>query len=186
MPAHQLRSSTNVLLLGASGLGIGWLVGMSVSPVLAVVVTSLLAAAAAAASVLSGIQKSETDRSLNVIPVFVLILGIVAGSVVGVLTRTRSWLSAPTDDPTPTVLKWSALTGLPPQRVALLLFYQATMRPPEASKDLTSQSGMHWSVGPSESGEDYYPGPVGMSAKDSLKFSAFYDSLAKAYRPGQR
>jgi len=136
--------------------------------------------------VLSGIQKSETDRSLNVIPVFVLILGIVAGSVVGVLTRTRSWLSAPTDDPTPTVLKWSALTGLPPQRVALLLFYQATMRPPEASKDLTSQSGMHWSVGPSESGEDYYTGPVGMSAKDSLKFSAFYDSLAKAYRPGQR
>jgi hypothetical protein len=175
-----------MLLLGASGLGIGWLVGMSVSPVLAVVVTSLLAAAAAGASVLSGIQRSETDRSINIVPVFVLVLGIVVGSVAGVLTRTHSWLSAPTDDPTPTVLKWSALTGLPPQRVALLLFYQSTMRPSNTGKDLTSQSGMYWSVGPSESGGDSYSGSVGMSAKDSLKFSAFYDSLARAYRPGQR
>jgi hypothetical protein len=36
--------------------------------------------------VLSDIRKSETGRSLNLVPVFVLILGIVAGSVVGVLT----------------------------------------------------------------------------------------------------
>jgi len=84
MLAHQLRPSRNGLLLGISGLGIGWLVGMSVSPVVAVVVASLLAAAA---SVLCDIRKSATNRSLNVVPVFVLILGIVAGSIVGVLTR---------------------------------------------------------------------------------------------------
>lgn len=84
MPAHQLRPSSNVSLPSIFGLGIGCLVGVSVSPVLAVVVASLLAAAA---SVLSDIRKSETGRSLNIALVFVLILGIVAGSVVGVLTR---------------------------------------------------------------------------------------------------
>ena len=185
MSASSPRSATNILLLGASGLGIGWLVGMSVSPVLAVVVTSLLAAAAAGASVLSGLQKSETQRSINIVPVFILVLGVVLGSVVGVLTRTRSWLASPADDPSRTILQWSALTGLPPQRVALMLFYQATLRAPSASKDLASQSGMYWSVDPLEGREDFYSGSAGLSSKDSLQFSAIYDSLAKAYRPGQ-
>jgi hypothetical protein len=184
MPASETRSTRNVLLLGASGLGIGWLVGMSVSPVLAVVVTSLLAAAAAGASILSGIQKPESYREINVVPVFVLVLGIVIGSVFGVLTRTRSWLATPAADPTQTVLKWAALTGLPPQRVALLLFYQSTMRTPSNSQDLASQSGMYWSVGPDDTPKNSYSYSPGLTTQDSLQFSAMYDSLAKAYRPG--
>lgn len=69
------------------GLGIGILAGLSVSPVLSIILTSLMAAAATLAAVLGGYQKDAKDRKVNALPLAVLVMFILLGAGCGMYGR---------------------------------------------------------------------------------------------------
>jgi len=116
----KLRSSkifrikaASALLVGLcmllSGIGIGWLIGLSVSPVLYILITSIVTIAAGITSTLTGLEakadKANEDESastkptstkrdiqINPLPLTTLIIGLVIGTSVGVYARTNEWL----------------------------------------------------------------------------------------------
>lgn len=89
-----------------TGLGIGWLAGLSVSPVVSIVITSVAGSAAAIIATMSGLEnqpKTEGDSKtknipfskISPVPITVLVVGIVAGSIVGIYVRSHNWLGNP-------------------------------------------------------------------------------------------
>ena len=58
---HMQATVTGAICLVLSGVGIGWLIGLSMSPVLQIVVSALLTAVAGAISVLSGLGATGPD-----------------------------------------------------------------------------------------------------------------------------
>jgi hypothetical protein len=103
------------------GISFGWLIGMTTSPVMQIVVTSLVALVVSLVTILSGLEKKEDkegeemgsekkkranqflNRSINPIPIMLMMIGIVLGSMTGVWTRTHEWLGGP--DAVPKTLK---------------------------------------------------------------------------------
>jgi len=130
------------------GFGVGWLLGMSASPVLHLVVSSIIALVGAVVGALAGIhaesavsnQKDTPEppitgngshapdspksrlRPLNVnpMPLGVLVVGILVGSCVGVYVRTNDWLGP---DPQRLALRWSG-GGLTEAQIRMRLFDQ--------------------------------------------------------------
>lgn len=95
----------------ATGLGIGWLAGLSLSPVAHIVVTSVLGLAAAAVAVFASVdlpakekeEKTEPNGAnasgaklprgpVNAAPIALLVLSISAGAPLGVYVRTHEFL----------------------------------------------------------------------------------------------
>lgn len=80
------------------GLCVGFMTGLSVSPVVQTVLTSVLAIATALVSVLSGmtLKDEEAGRTgriaITPMPTVLFMLGLVGGACVGILTRTNDWL----------------------------------------------------------------------------------------------
>ncbi len=100
----------NGLSLFIIGFGIGWLMGLSVTPVVSNILTALVATVMAMMGILSGLEgqrgePGETGQvsnlssrwAVNPVPVAILILGILAGSSVGILARTHNWLGGSGD-----------------------------------------------------------------------------------------
>jgi hypothetical protein len=99
-----------VLYLAAIGVGIGWLIGLSVSPVVSIVITSITGSAAAIIAILSGVEDKD-DKSqetakehpvrlrwaIDPLPLAVLVVGILVGSAIGVWARNHSWLGSPVE-----------------------------------------------------------------------------------------
>lgn len=99
--------SMMVTCLLITGLGIGWLVGLSVSPVVSIVITSVTGSAAAIVAALSGLEEKpealeatnrgqpiRTRWSVNPLPLTILVIGILVGSAFGVRARNQSWLGS--------------------------------------------------------------------------------------------
>jgi hypothetical protein len=99
--AHGGRAACIVI----SGSCVGYLAGLSVSPVAGVVLSGVVAVVVALTSALAGlgteIPSSEatakspvrrTPMAVNPVPVTLLLLGIVAGSTTGIWSRTHDWL----------------------------------------------------------------------------------------------
>lgn len=84
------------LLSLASGLCIGWLAGLSVSPVLSTVMMTILGLAAGGAT---GFHFSKRDSSITALSVLALTAsllgGIAVGAPVGIVARTNNWFGAP-------------------------------------------------------------------------------------------
>lgn len=87
------------------GGGIGWLIGLSVSPVVSIVITSITGAAAAIIAALSGLQDKRDDVkevnrlvtpvlrwNVDPLPLMILVLGILLGSIFGIKARNEGWL----------------------------------------------------------------------------------------------
>lgn len=113
-----------------TGLGIGWLAGLSVSPVVSIVITSVAGSAAAIIAAMSGLEnqsKTEGDSKtknihfskISPVPIAVLVVGIVAGSIVGIYVRSHNWLGNPSL--AKEVEQWTEL-GLNREEVARRLF----------------------------------------------------------------
>jgi hypothetical protein len=87
------------------GLGVGWLIGLSISPVVAVAVTAVMTVVVGLAGALAGLEQPHADgqrpslrsQSLNPTPLMVLVIGIVAGSGLGITARANAWLSPTVD-----------------------------------------------------------------------------------------
>ncbi len=94
-PASQSTGSAlvEIISLIGIGLGIGWLVGLSVSPVVGGVIASLLSIAAG----LVVVKKALTREGglPEAWPTALLVVGIAAGATVGILARTHRLLEAP-------------------------------------------------------------------------------------------
>jgi hypothetical protein len=78
------------------GLGIGWLAGLSVSPVVSIVISSVLGTVAAVVAMLSGLEPTSTDGEKTATvrqflglqpkpwPIMWLVIGIAVGSMFGI------------------------------------------------------------------------------------------------------
>ncbi len=82
------------------GIFVGWLAGLSVSPVLQIILTSLLALAISVISLLIGIRPRESGsiilsdklkNSVNPFPLVFLAIGISTGATFGLYARTNSF-----------------------------------------------------------------------------------------------
>ena len=110
-----------------TGFGIGWLAGLSVSPVVSIVLTSVTGVAAAAVTALSGL-KEETDQAeskvrwrlprIEVWPLALLIVGMLIGSTLGILARNYHLFGS---DVTSEIQKWAAV-DVPKEAVVDRLF----------------------------------------------------------------
>lgn len=77
------------LALLVAGLGIGWLTGLSLTPVIGTVLTSILGAVGGAAAGLT-VLGSDKPKYHTSWPVALLIIGIAAGGPLGILARTNN------------------------------------------------------------------------------------------------
>ena len=130
----NLFTASNLGLL-IIGIGIGCLLGVSVSPVVSIAITSLTGAAASIIAALSGLQEKQSSPkesdpyqislarwSVNPWPLAVLVLGIIVGSIGGIWVRTHDLLGANiAAEVTNEVKKWT-IAGLSEEEIARRLF----------------------------------------------------------------
>jgi hypothetical protein len=126
----------------ASGLGIGFLVGLSASPVVSALIGGIVSLAAGVVSALCGVrlEKSEPPpgEKLNQavgsqgkgngsaftahvtpLPIAFLVISIVLGSLLGLRARTQEWFA---ESPEHLSDKWQKSTGLTKEQIAVRLF----------------------------------------------------------------
>jgi len=90
--ANAIFKHACLLLCGA---GIGWLAGLSLSPVVETILTSLVSIVAGATTLAMGIRSEETKwkavrGAVSPLPLLLLIIGICGGSVGGLYARSNS------------------------------------------------------------------------------------------------
>lgn len=143
-------ASLYILCLLISGVGVGWLIGLSVSPVLHIIVASVIALVMGIVGALAGLESNprssavgEDSQSggisisankkpvrINPFPMTALIAGLVVGACFGVYTRTNELLGA---DPRRLAQRWNGVSGLDEASIKRRLFDQ--LYPPAASTD---------------------------------------------------
>ena len=155
--SQQTRIEVPIALM-VTGFGIGWLAGLSVSPVVAIVLTAVTGSVATIVAALSGVKEEflKTDSSPTVTsrllqsvtpaPLAWLVFGLILGTIVGIGVRTNNWLSpTPPPPPPPLSLKeevqqWVDL-GLDQQEVVNKFFAsRVTLLPPATPAVLSSQT----------------------------------------------
>lgn len=151
------------LALLTTGAGIGWLVGLSVSPVVSVVVSSVTGVVTALIALLSGVKLSglngpqinfvehESEATppqtryrhwqVNPVPIAWLMLGLILGSSSGIWVRTHDLLSPHTQSLSEEaeVARWEAL-GLKKEEVAARLFDRHFPLPGQSLTPLTQST----------------------------------------------
>ncbi len=118
---QKRAAGPNTSLIGAylliTGMGIGWLIGLSVSPVVSIVITTVTASAATIIAALSGLEDKpdegkEANRqkplllrwNVDPLPLMLLVVGIFLGSLLGIKARNAGWLGT---DLSIEVKKWT-------------------------------------------------------------------------------
>jgi len=94
----------NGAYLFISGLGVGYIMGMSISPVVGIVLASLITLVVSLSSALAGIGVKKLEHSapedssilrrieVNPLPIMALTVGIAFGGSFGIWMRTHAWL----------------------------------------------------------------------------------------------
>jgi hypothetical protein len=95
------------------GLGIGWLTGLSVTPVVQSVLGAVLALVGTLVAALAGLQPDNRPKLPKVSPwpLAALVLGIALAAPAGVFVRTHGWLGDRTEAPTPARERSAPSTG---------------------------------------------------------------------------
>lgn len=140
------------------GLGIGWLTGLSVSPVVGTVVASLLAVAAGTVTGLQGVRRGKPEGDgpqdvwIDARPAALLVLGVAAASTLGVLARTHQLLEPARQDGDPNRVqqpqnvassRWGVLFPSGAEECSELLSL-ARLRNPDALIDTLKYSKLPW------------------------------------------
>jgi hypothetical protein len=116
-----------ITALVVTGFGIGWLAGLSVSPVVSIVITSVTGVAAAVVTALSGLKEDPADPKvkerrrlpqIEVWPLAILLVGMLIGSTLGILARNNHFFGS---DVTSEIQKWAA-ADVPKEAVIDRLF----------------------------------------------------------------
>jgi hypothetical protein len=134
------------LAVGIVGLGLGWLIGLSQSPVIAGVVTALIAAAGALVGTFGSLKEPAAGRVQDVArlvdpaPLAALVLGLAVAAPFGLYARSSGMFSHSWKDPMQatkqTIERWEAL-GLKHDFVVARLFdreYPEPGRPVETKR----------------------------------------------------
>lgn len=161
----------NSFCLLMSGLGLGWLVGLSVSPVIQTILASLVAVLVSISSALAGLRPSDYEgkhpapqegeankprarrvrRSfpvlLDPLPVMSMVIGLACGASVGVYGRANGWLAARTNS---YVAEWKG-TGLTDQQIMTRVFDSLYPPPMPAETEVQEPTGTN-PVGGQDSG----------------------------------
>jgi multisubunit Na+/H+ antiporter MnhC subunit len=150
----NIRFIINIISLLIIGFGVGWLAGLAVSPVVSTIITSIIGVAVALISALSGLktQAIQSEEKANTqprsgwhvdpVPIALLILGIVFGSILGISVRSRNWLGTSTNLRSE-IQRWKDV-GVDEKEVAQRLF-DLEYPPKEISKD-SGQTDIRQSV----------------------------------------
>ncbi len=146
------RNWRYLIYLSISGLAVGWIVGLSMSPVLHILLGSLLALIVSVISAIAGLEKADrpeapktADNSQSLThkisriqidprPITCFVIGLAIGSSVGVYARANDWLSA---NPRVLVERWKG-NGLDEAEIRRRLFneiYGVSSVAGEASKN---------------------------------------------------
>jgi hypothetical protein len=96
--AMTKESFFNSMSLIIIGLGIGWLAGLSVTPVIVSIIVALFGVIAPLIAILVGVTPKNEQR-INLLPIALLIVGLALGSILGIFTRTHNWLGVVTNTP---------------------------------------------------------------------------------------
>jgi hypothetical protein len=147
-----------------SGFCIGFLVGLSASPVVNALIGGIVSLAAGVVSALCGVrlEKSEPKDSpageeqnegigspgsvsafsaqVSPVPIAFLIVSIVLGSLLGLQARTHEWFA---ESPEHLADKWQKSTGLSKEQIAVRLFnsiYGAGKEEAKSEKDKDSEA----------------------------------------------
>lgn len=134
-------SRANPFAIAASlfftGLGIGWLTGLSVSPVVSIVITSATGSAAAIVAALSGLEEKPDEANnttkrprfgwqVNPLPLMLMVIGIALGAMAGISARNQHWFGSSVSAE---IAQWTS-NGLAKSEVADRLFAQRYPAPP--------------------------------------------------------
>jgi hypothetical protein len=125
-------SSYPSLLL--AGLALGWMTGLSVSPILPIIVTAFVSLVVAITAALAGMEIHDSEDSsaeprrpptarrklahVSVLPVGLLAVSLAVGSVFGVYARTNEWFGI---EPKRAAARWKD-AGLDEKQVVQRLF----------------------------------------------------------------
>jgi hypothetical protein len=141
------------------------LAGLSVSPVISIVITSVSGSVATIIAALSGVKEEFLDaesssttvkrllKAVTPVPLAWFIFGLTLGAGTGIWMRTHNALSPTPPEPTPSlsiqeeVAQWEAL-GLPREEVVRALFTQQVM----ATTTVAQSSGGEGETVPSSTG----------------------------------
>ena len=110
------------------GLSLGWLIGMSESPVIASVITTLLALIISAITIMSGIESSKPIlgelTKVKMGPITILIFSIALGSIIGIFVRTNNYLGRNIDEKIKVqeIIQLYSHYGIDSNKIALRLF----------------------------------------------------------------
>jgi hypothetical protein len=114
-----------------TGLCIGFLVGLSASPVVNALIAGIVSLAAGVVGALCGVRlekgepkdspagSSAVSAQVSPVPIPFLIVSIVLGSLLGLQARTQEWFA---ESPEHLAKKWQKSTGLSEQDIAKRLF----------------------------------------------------------------
>ena len=80
-----------------TGMGIGWFVGLSASPVASIIITSLTGATASLVAAASGMTKLARSN-VNPLPLAILISGLVVGTIYGIESRAYNRFAQDIED----------------------------------------------------------------------------------------
>lgn len=92
------ESFFNSMSLIIIGLGIGWLAGLSVTPVIVSIIVALFGVIAPLIAILVGVTPKNEQR-INLLPIALLIVGLALGSILGIFARTHNLLGVATNTP---------------------------------------------------------------------------------------
>jgi hypothetical protein len=161
-----LEAIGKAVLLILAGVSLGWIVGLSSTPVVATVLPALLTLVIGVATALSGTDAAKGRTMLY--PAAFLVVGAGIGIAVGVVAKSHAWLS-----PAPGELadQWKEL---PRHDVMLRLFDRAEPPPPKETADTVARGGGLWA---SSNTCGYY-----MNAADGLKTTADMKSAMERYK----
>lgn len=140
-----IKTIKTIACMLLSGLGVGWLIGLSVSPVLHIVVASVIALIVGVTGALMGLSNiGDVKESLlkkiseaNPLPVTLLVIGLGLGASFGVLSRTHNWLGKNSSD---IIQEWQR-NGLDSLKIATQIF--DNLYPPSCAKMNTPQTSIN-------------------------------------------
>lgn len=110
------------------GLGVGWITGLSMSPVVAPVLGTVLGVASAVVAAAAGVNVRDREvipKQVDPWPLVFLVVGLSLGAPMGVVVREHGWLGSRANARTASMPKEPADTTSPvePQTVAAAGLY---------------------------------------------------------------
>lgn len=135
MLTYLSKNGKNLFAMAIAGSALGWLIGMSVTPVIRDVIIAVLAVIVGIMGLVSGTKNEEaTEKSItnfrdyflqvDLLPIGVCMFFLTLGSGFGIYTRTHEWLGL---EPKEMVSRWNYAIEL------------SANHPPNASDSLKSR-----------------------------------------------